>query len=72
MPVIFIIASLAIVAHQLLADPREALIGLGLVALGVPVLLLSSMRIVDFHNHYYPPEYVEALQTVTVRRRGYL
>jgi aminocarboxymuconate-semialdehyde decarboxylase len=21
------------------------------------------MRIVDFHNHYYPPEYVEALQT---------
>src|SRR5688500_741208 len=20
------------------------------------------MRIVDFHNHYYPPEYVEALQ----------
>jgi aminocarboxymuconate-semialdehyde decarboxylase len=21
------------------------------------------MRIVDFHNHYYPPEYVEALKT---------
>ena len=21
------------------------------------------MRIVDFHNHYYPPEYVEALRT---------
>jgi aminocarboxymuconate-semialdehyde decarboxylase len=21
------------------------------------------MRIVDFHNHYYPPQYVEALKT---------
>jgi len=21
------------------------------------------MRIIDFHNHYYPPEYVRALQT---------
>ena len=21
------------------------------------------MRIVDFHNHYYPPQYVEALRT---------
>src|SRR6187431_1425876 len=21
------------------------------------------MRVVDFHNHYYPPEYIEALKT---------
>ena len=21
------------------------------------------MRIIDFHNHYYPPEYVEALKS---------
>lgn len=39
-PVVFIAASLGIVAHQLLADPREALIGLGLVALGVPAYYL--------------------------------
>jgi uncharacterized protein YjeT (DUF2065 family) len=26
--------------HQLLADPREALIGLGLVAIGVPAYYL--------------------------------
>ena len=25
------------------------------------------MRIVDFHNHYYPPEYVEALKTPASR-----
>jgi aminocarboxymuconate-semialdehyde decarboxylase len=25
------------------------------------------MRIVDFHNHYYPPEYVEALKAPTTR-----
>ncbi len=27
------------------------------------------MRIVDFHNHYYPPEYVEALKTSASRVR---
>ena len=29
---------------------------------------ICGMRIVDFHNHYYPPEYVEALMTLGVRR----
>jgi APA family basic amino acid/polyamine antiporter len=36
-PAIFVIASLLIVFHQLLADPTEAAIGLGAVAIGVPV-----------------------------------
>src|SRR5512134_3150290 len=26
---------------------------------------MASMRIIDFHNHYYPPEYVEALKSST-------
>jgi APA family basic amino acid/polyamine antiporter len=39
-PLVFIAASLGIVVHQLLADPREALIGLGLVAIGVPAYYL--------------------------------
>ena len=39
-PAVFIAASLGIVAHQLFTDPREALIGLGLVALGVPAYYL--------------------------------
>jgi APA family basic amino acid/polyamine antiporter len=36
-PAIFIAASLFIVGHQLVIDPRESAVGLGLVALGVPV-----------------------------------
>jgi APA family basic amino acid/polyamine antiporter len=36
-PVIFIAASLFIVVHQFTIDAREALVGLGFVALGVPV-----------------------------------
>ena len=36
-PVIFIAASLFIVVHQFTVDAREALVGLGFVALGVPV-----------------------------------
>jgi APA family basic amino acid/polyamine antiporter len=39
-PLVFIAASLGIVVHQLFADPREALIGLGLVAIGVPAYYL--------------------------------
>jgi APA family basic amino acid/polyamine antiporter len=46
-PIVFIIASLAIVAQQLVADPKEALIGLGLVALGVPAYYLLAPRIPD-------------------------
>jgi basic amino acid/polyamine antiporter, APA family len=39
-PIVFIIASLGIVLHQFVIDPREAIFGLGLVALGVPVYYL--------------------------------
>jgi len=35
-PVVFILASLAIVVNQFAIDPREAAVGLGLVLLGVP------------------------------------
>ena len=36
-PIVFVVASLGIVIHQFVIDPREAAFGLGLVALGVPV-----------------------------------
>jgi APA family basic amino acid/polyamine antiporter len=36
-PIVFIVSSLLIVVHQLVIEPREAAIGLGAVALGVPV-----------------------------------
>jgi basic amino acid/polyamine antiporter, APA family len=36
-PIVFIIASLFIVIHRFTVDPREAAIGLGLVAAGAPV-----------------------------------
>jgi APA family basic amino acid/polyamine antiporter len=36
-PAAFIVSSLLIVAHQVVVDPREAAIGLGVVALGAPV-----------------------------------
>jgi APA family basic amino acid/polyamine antiporter len=36
-PILFIAASLFIVIHQFTVDAREAAIGLGFVALGVPV-----------------------------------
>jgi APA family basic amino acid/polyamine antiporter len=39
-PVIFALVCLAIVVNQILGDPRESLIGLGLVVLGLPVYYL--------------------------------
>jgi APA family basic amino acid/polyamine antiporter len=36
-PILFILSSIFIVVHQVVVDPREATIGLGAVALGVPV-----------------------------------
>ncbi|HKH72063.1 MAG TPA: amino acid permease, partial [Vicinamibacterales bacterium] len=36
-PAVFIAASLAVVLHQFMADPFEAVFGLGIVAAGVPV-----------------------------------
>jgi basic amino acid/polyamine antiporter, APA family len=36
-PIVFIVASLAIVVNQFASEPREAAIGLGLVAAGAPI-----------------------------------
>ena len=41
-PAVFVVASLAIVAFQIGADPLESSLGLGLVLLGWPVYLLWS------------------------------
>lgn len=43
-PVIFIAASLAIVANQIYRQPAEAAVGLGLVAIGAPVYYLFHAR----------------------------
>jgi APA family basic amino acid/polyamine antiporter len=43
-PAIFIVFSLAIVANQLLSDPRESLFGLSTVLLGLPVYYLWASR----------------------------
>ena len=47
-PAIFIVASVAIVANQLISDPRDASIGLGLVAIGAPIYYL-------WHAHHRLP-----------------
>ncbi len=39
-PAIFIVVSLAIVLNQLLTDPKDAAIGLGMVAIGAPIYYL--------------------------------
>jgi APA family basic amino acid/polyamine antiporter len=39
-PAAFIVASLAIVVNQLLSDPRDATLGLGMVAIGAPIYYL--------------------------------
>jgi len=43
-PIVFVVASTAIVVNRLLSEPVDSLIGLGLVALGVPVFYLTSAR----------------------------
>jgi APA family basic amino acid/polyamine antiporter len=43
-PVVFILASLAIVANQVYRQPVEAAVGLGLVAAGLPLYYLSHAR----------------------------
>src|SRR5689334_20670050 len=35
------------------------------------VTTMSAMRIVDFHNHYYPPAYVRALETASTVKVTY-
>ena len=32
------------------------------------LLYWPRMRIVDFHNHYYPPEYVDALKKLVEKK----
>jgi APA family basic amino acid/polyamine antiporter len=39
-PVLFALVCLAIVVNQIVADPRESLIGLGLVIVGLPIYYL--------------------------------
>ena len=41
-PGLFVLAALYVVASSILANPRNALIGAGLLALGVPVYLLAA------------------------------
>ena len=43
-PAVFIVASLVIVINQVVRTPVEALTGLGIVALGVPVYYLEAAR----------------------------
>jgi basic amino acid/polyamine antiporter, APA family len=41
-PMVFVVASLAIVINRLVSDPIDSAIGLGLVAVGVPVFYVAS------------------------------
>ena len=43
-PIIFIVASLTIVINQLVSDPVDALIGLGMVAAGAPIYYFWNRR----------------------------
>jgi APA family basic amino acid/polyamine antiporter len=43
-PLVFIAASLTIVVNQLLSDPGDALLGLGMVAVGAPIYYLWHAR----------------------------
>ena len=44
-PAVFIISSLAIVANQVISDPRESVIGLSIIFTGIPVYLLWAKKI---------------------------
>ena len=44
LPVLFALASLAIVANQLISNTKESLVGLGFVAVGIPVYALWGRR----------------------------
>ncbi len=43
-PALFIVSSFAVVANQIISDPRESLFGLSLVLFGLPVYYLWSKR----------------------------
>ena len=62
----------AIVVNQVVAQPVESAIGLLFVLLGLPVYYIwvgkphperARVRVVDVHNHYYPPQYIDALRS---------
>ena len=74
-PIVFIICSAYIVINQLVTDPAEARTGLLFVLAGLPVYFLWLRRphrplpgrnrlnmLIDVHNHFYPPEYLDALK----------
>jgi APA family basic amino acid/polyamine antiporter len=44
LPAVFVLSSAAIVLHQIAKEPRESLIGLGLVAAGLPVYWLWTRK----------------------------
>jgi basic amino acid/polyamine antiporter, APA family len=44
LPAIFILASFFVVANQIVSEPRNSLIGLGMVAVGLPVYFLWTRR----------------------------
>jgi APA family basic amino acid/polyamine antiporter len=43
-PIVFIVASMAIVVNQIAREPMEAVIGLGIVALGAPIYYVWASR----------------------------
>jgi APA family basic amino acid/polyamine antiporter len=47
LPALFILASFFIVANQIVSEPRDSLMGLGIVALGLPVYYLWVGRSLD-------------------------
>jgi uncharacterized DUF497 family protein len=45
LPALFVVSSLAIVINQVVHEPRDSAIGLGLVLIGLPVHYIWSRRI---------------------------
>ena len=43
-PAVFVVASAAIVVNRFVSDPADSAVGLGIVALGIPVYYLSGQR----------------------------
>jgi hypothetical protein len=43
-PAVFVLASAAIVVNRFVSDPVDSAVGLGIVALGIPVYYLSGQR----------------------------
>src|SRR5262245_15887757 len=43
-PAVFVVASAAIVVNRFVSDPTDSVIGLGIVALGIPVYYVSGQR----------------------------